>query len=321
MTNRKTTLKQLEHINLSGWGHLNKVDEIVRNVAEEIKSRRAKPGDKISAAATLAVFEIWGIPSTEVTLETAFEKALSAGEEYTSTPGIAPWTKRHRDEYWLHKVLSLMVVASLQNDDTALTRFSNWFKVENYSYGEPYYIAHQPILYYVADMFRKKKFASYEKLNKFLASCRVKEPPLLMSALEGIRSMDSKKAFNDLITAVTDHAQRANIGIPRGALLNVCDIVAMYPSLLWNVAELRGLQPPSIPPEIRPFMLTRQTLGLPPIQAAKTSEASKPKTANAKSAKAKTANTKTAKTKTAKTKTAKTKTAKTKIGRRIPDVP
>jgi hypothetical protein len=314
MVNRKTILKQLEHINLSGWAHFKQIDTMFPILEKEMISKKERPQTKIGTGTILTIYQLWGVPSEKLSLDKVFEIVVGAGREYTCTPGVAPGSNCPQDVNWMYTMPSLMLIVSLQEDHVELARLSNWFKVEKHSYGEPSQIAHQPILYNVADMFRKKKFTSYEKLNKFLTLCRVKEPPLLMSALEGIRVMDSNKTFDNLITAARDHARRTNIGIPQHSVLSLSNIVALYPSLLWNVAELRGLQPPSIPPEIRPFMLTRQTLGLPPIQVVKTAEESKPvvpKTIKAKLAKGKAVNGKTAKAKTATAKSVKAKSAKT----------
>jgi hypothetical protein len=310
MVTRKTILKRLEHINLAGWSSFIKnVDKWIESNENELKSRKKGPryaSMKITRSLDLIVYHLWGVPSEKFPLEKAFEIALEAGQEYTATPGLAPGTNRPRDESWLSEMSTLMVIASLQKDDADLTQFSNWFTVDDHAFGDPYEISFQPILYHVANFFRDRKIRSFEKLNKFLATWRVKEPPLLMSALEGIQSRNLKKTYDDLIAASIDHAKRANVVLAKDQVNNFHNLVAMYPSLLWNVAELRGLEPPTMPPEIRPFMLTRQTLGLPPIQTAITSKASKPKVP--KTAKAKTV--KVPKSAKSAEKTAKAKNAK-----------
>jgi hypothetical protein len=226
----------------------------------------------------LMICQLWGVPSKKLSLEKVNEIAVEAGKEYTLTPGVAPGSNCPHDEFWLPQMSSLMVIASLQEDDAELTRCSNWFKVEEYSYGEEDDVAFQTILYHVANIFRDRKFRSFAKLEKFLELCRVKVPPLLMSALESIRSGNSKKTSETLLAAALDHAKKTNTRLSQGQLLHPHDIVALYLSLLWNVAEHRRLKPPTIPPEVRPFLLTRQTLGFPPIQSAKTSIAPKSKT-------------------------------------------
>ena len=271
MVSRKTILKQLEHINLSEWAiFIKNIDKWIESAENELKSRKKGPryaSMKIMRSLDLIVYHLWGVPSAKLSLEKAFEIALEAGQEYTTTPGLAPGSNRPRDESWLSEMSTLMVLASLQNDDANLIHFSNWFTVKDHAFGDLYEISFQPILYHVANFFRDRKIRSFEKLNKFLATWRVKEPPLLMSVLEGIRSRNSKKAFDDLIAASIDHAKRANVVLAKDRVSSFHNLLAIYPSLLWNVAELRGLQPPTMPPEIRPFMVTRQTLGLPPINA------------------------------------------------------
>ncbi|MCU0721073.1 MAG: hypothetical protein MUC83_15290 [Pirellula sp.] len=289
MDTRKSILQRLDHINLGSWSVVNDldIDDRIRSNEKILKSKKFSTDSKISSALYLTIYQLWGIPSKKFSLEEVFEITLEAGKEFITKP----------HEIWLSNLMTVMLIASLQPDDTELIHFSNWFKVEKHALGDLPEIAFLPILYQVADIFRARKFRSFEKLDKYLEKWRVKVPPMLLTALEGIRKMDSKKTFDTLLAASLDHATRTNIALPKNRVINECYAVAIYPSLLWNVAELRGLEPPTMPPEIRPFMLTRQTLGLPPIQPVITSKASKPKVP--KSAKAKSAK-KTAKAKNAK---------------------
>jgi hypothetical protein len=268
---RKTILKRLEHISLSSWYALKFVDEGVGLREKNYFSAQVQPNYRwqmgqdphpaslIDDCLLFLCFQLWGVASSKVSLEDVLTFAPVAGREY-----IKPVCQRHED-IWLDHMLSLMVICSLRKDDFELIRFSKWFRIKNLqTVGTKEQMALQPILYYVADMFRKEKFESYEPLKECQAHFRVKAPPALVAALEGIRSLDAKKTFDNLTTAALDHAKRTNIALTQRPICQQ-DILAMYASLLWNVAELRGLCPPSVRPEIRPFMLIRQTLGIPSI--------------------------------------------------------
>ncbi len=257
---RKTVLKRLEYINLAKWGDLKKIDERVDFSERYVKAtKKANPVDNIRSAMSLLIFELWGVPSTKISREAAIKNALVAGKEYMRLP------KDMQFEYsWLGDLWSLMVIASLERDDAELNRFSNCFKIEPQqgpmSFREG---TLKPILYDVANMYRDEKFDNVEVLRKSMRFYKV--PRLLNSALDGIRTRNAKKAFDDLIAAALDHAKRTNAFRFKYSNPGAEDIVDKGSSLLWNVAELRGLHPPAIPPEIRPFMVIRQTLGIPPV--------------------------------------------------------
>ncbi len=257
---RKTVLKRLETINLAKWGDLKKIDERVDFSERYVKaSKKADSGDNIRSAMSLLIFELWGIPSTKISRQTIMKNARAAAKEYIQIP------KDMQFEYsWLGDLWSLMLIASLQDDDADLVQFSNCFKIEPQrgpmSFREG---TLKPILYGVANMFRDEKFDNVEELTKSMRHYKV--PRLLNSALDGIRKRDAKKAFADLIAAALDHAKRTNAVRFKYSNPSESDIVDKGSSLLWNVAELQGLHPPAIPPEIRPFMVIRQTLGLPPV--------------------------------------------------------
>ena len=196
MVTRKTLLKRLEHINLATWIPLNDIDEIIGSCEHELRFRKPGPSyaatsGKIFDALYLTITQLWGVPSTKFSLEKVFEIALQTGREFISMDKPC----------WLDTMTSLMLIASLRADDTELTSFSNWFKVEKYSLGDLPEISYQPILYQVADIFRRKKFRSFEKLNKYNETWRIKPPQMLMSAVEGIRKMESKTTFDNLLAA------------------------------------------------------------------------------------------------------------------------
>lgn len=308
-SNRVTALRQLKHIYLSSWHMLEKVEiGLISNERKILTDHH--PSIRISSSICLLALHLWGVPGSQVSVKDILRLAPAFGRQYLKVD------REWNEVIWLDDMMTLMIISSLQKDDAELVHFSKWFKIKRLQdVGREEEMAHQPILYYVADLFREKKFASYEPLKECQANYRVKDPPLLVAALEEMKAGKAKKTFENLIAAALDHAKRANLALKQRPIGEI-NILAMYPSLLWNVAELRGMHPPTMPPEIRPFMLTRQTLGLPPIQAVKSSKSKAPKIAKAKIAKAskasKIANAKTAKGKADKGKTDKAKTTKAK---------
>lgn len=168
---RKTILKRLEHINLSGWHALKDVDQGLGFFEDDVRNSPF-PDAKIEGCLSILIYKLWGVPSLEVSLDEALEVAPAAGKEY-----LKPAYQRHQD-IWLNKMLSLMLICSLQENISDLVRFSNWFRIKKLQpVGTREQMAHQPILYYVADMYRKEKFENFELLQECQAHFRVKDPP------------------------------------------------------------------------------------------------------------------------------------------------
>jgi hypothetical protein len=193
---RKAILKRLEHINLSSWHALKFVDQGLGFFEQDFfAARRAPPNFKapwdkeknphpcwiIDGCFSLFVYQLWRVPSSKISVQDVLALALAAGRGY-----IKPACQRH-EAIWLNHMLSLMLLCSLKKDDSELIRFSKWFRIKNLQpIGTQEQIAHQPILYYVADLFRTEKFESYEPLKECQAHFRVKDPPALVAALDGI---------------------------------------------------------------------------------------------------------------------------------------
>lgn len=277
---RYSILKNLEGIHLHQLKWLRGIDSHVASSEKGVRTRkflwRAFP-----YLFSIVAYKLWQAPSKIVTVDWVLTKLNLVVPQYCK--------KERRSCISLSTVQDVMMLCSLKEDEKLLKRFATWHKTSALRvFGDAFDMARQHALHQIATLYVTLPDEKTKNLKLLMSDFRVKPFGPIMEAIELCRSGAEQRLFEVLLQSAAEHRKRINakLGKP-GFDGSFTDIIAIPESILWNIGCLRGFTPPVVPMELRPFLMTRQNLGLPPLDSPSKTKRTKPASDSQRTAKAK----------------------------------
>lgn len=158
-----------------------------------------------------------------------------------------------------------LVLAILAEDWDSVSRLSSWVEAdlvpEYAGMGGGLEIQVAQIYIVVAASLRSEPMPGLETLSDSIRKCRTKRPRLLMKTWDAVMAKD-QSAFNVTLTASLQHFASSPKLENNDARLG--DRLALPQTVIALAAKRHGLLLPELPEELSLYLITRESLGLPP---------------------------------------------------------